>query len=97
MMKSEKLLRKKDGGYWLTKKDLEVTYMDKRSFMENKLDIEKIKELEVIAKELDAEKLRLSNVSKSVCSHQWINSGLTLQGKSLKVCLKCRHTEQTVC
>lgn len=65
--------------------------------MKHKLDIDKIRELETNAKELDAEKLRLSNVSKSVCYHQWMNSGLTLQGKSLKVCLKCRRTEQTVC
>jgi len=65
--------------------------------MKQRLDIEKIKELETIAKELDAEKLRLSNVSKSVCKHEWMNSGLTIQGKSLKVCLKCKHTEQTVC
>lgn len=35
--------------------------------MKQKLDIEKIRELETIAKELDAEKLRLSAVSKSVC------------------------------
>lgn len=31
------------------------------------------------------------------CEHEWMNSRLTLQGKSLKVCLKCRRTEQTVC
>lgn len=65
--------------------------------MKQKLDIEKIKELETIAKELDAEKLRLSVVSKSVCDHSWMNTGMSVQGKSLMVCTKCRETKQTVC
>lgn len=65
--------------------------------MKQELDIEKIKELEIIAKELDAEKLRLSAVSKSVCDHCWMNTGMIVQGKSLMVCTKCRETKQTVC
>ena len=64
--------------------------------MKQKLDIEKIKELETIAKELDAEKLRLSTVRKSVCDHYWMNAGLSVQGKSLMVCTKCIETKQTV-
>ena len=64
--------------------------------MKQKLDIEKIKELETIAKELDAEKFRLSTVRKSVCDHYWMNAGLSVQGKSLMVCTKCRETKQTV-
>lgn len=65
--------------------------------MKNKLDIEKIREFETISKELDAEKLRLSAVSKSVCDHSWMNTGLSVQGKSLMVCTECRETKQTVC
>lgn len=72
-------------------------FADKRSFMKQKINIEKIKELETIAKELDAEKLRLSAVSKSVCDHSWMNTGMGVQGKSLMVCTKCRETKQTVC
>lgn len=65
--------------------------------MKQKLDIKKIRELETITKELDAEKLRLSAVSKSVCDHSWMNTGLSTQGRSLMVCVKCRETKQTVC
>ena len=39
--------------------------------MKHNLNIEKIRELETITKELDTEKLRLSAVSKSVCDHNW--------------------------
>ena len=39
----------------------------------------------------------LSAVSKSVCDHSWMNAGLSVQGKSLIVCTKCRETKQTVC
>lgn len=39
----------------------------------------------------------ISAVSKSVCDHYWMNSGISLQGKSLMVCTKCRETKQTVC
>jgi len=28
----------------------------------------------------------------SKCNHLWSNSGITLQGKPLKVCSKCRKT-----
>ena len=65
--------------------------------VKQKLDIERIRGLETIAKELDAEKLRLSAVSKSVCDHYWMNTGLSVQGKSLMLCTKCRETKQTVC
>lgn len=65
--------------------------------MKQKLDIEKIKELETIAKELDAAKLRLSAVSKSVCDHSWMNTGMSLQGKSLMACIRCKETKKTVC
>lgn len=53
--------------------------------MKQKLDIEKIEELETIVEELDAEKLRLYAVSKSVCDHSWMNTGMSVQGKSLNV------------
>ena len=52
--------------------------------MKQKLDTEKIKEMETIAKELDAEKLRLSAVSKSVCNHSWMNTGMSVQGMKVK-------------
>lgn len=48
-------------------------------------------------KELDAAKLRLSAVSKSVCDHSWMNTGMSLQGKSLMACIKCKETKKTVC
>lgn len=64
--------------------------------MKQKLDIDKIKELETIAKKLDAEKLCLFVVCKSVCDHSWMNTGMSVQGKSLMVCTKCRDTKQTV-
>jgi hypothetical protein len=38
--------------------------------------------------------LRLSAVSKSVCDHSLMNTGLSVQGKSLMVCTKCRETKQ---
>ena len=62
--------------------------------MKQKLDIEKIKELEMIVKGLDDEKLRLSVVGKSdCCSHFWMNTGMSVQGKSLMVCTKCGETK----
>lgn len=41
-------------------------------------------------------KLNLGGVIKSVCEHSWINTGMTLQGVTLKMCMKCGKTEQTV-
>jgi hypothetical protein len=41
--------------------------------------------------------LRIHVISKSVCDHSWMNTGLSVQGKSLMVCTKCRETKQTVC
>ena len=32
-----------------------------------------------------------------VCDHSWMNTGMSVQGKSLMVCTKCRETKQTVC
>jgi hypothetical protein len=64
--------------------------------MKQKLNIEKIRELETLDKELNAEKFRLSACSKSVCDHSWINTGISLQGRTLVVCTKCRITKQTV-
>jgi hypothetical protein len=40
--------------------------------------------------------LGLFGVIKSVCEHYWINTGMTLQGVALKICMKCGKTEQTV-
>lgn len=40
--------------------------------------------------------LGLFGVIKSVCEHSWINTGITVQGVSLKRCMKCGKTEQTV-
>lgn len=31
-----------------------------------------------------------------VCDHSWMNTGMSVQGKSLVVCTKCRETKQTV-
>ena len=42
-------------------------------------------------------KLHQPTVSKSVCDHSWMNTGLSVQGKSLMICTKCRETKQTVC
>jgi hypothetical protein len=55
--------------------------------MKQKLDIEKIRELETIAKELNAEKLRLSAVSKSFycLGDSWGESG-----KCDKQCEDCK-------
>ena len=41
-------------------------------------------------------KLNLGGVIKLVCEHSWINTGMTLQGVTLKRCMKCGKTEQTV-
>ena len=40
--------------------------------------------------------LSLFEFLKSVCEHSWINTGMTLQGVTLKRCMKCGKTEQTV-
>lgn len=41
--------------------------------------------------------LQQTGVSKSVCDHSWMNTGMSIQGKRLMVCTKCRETKQTVC
>lgn len=37
--------------------------------------------------------LGIADVSKSVCNHSWMNTGLSVQGKSLMACTKCRETK----
>lgn len=40
--------------------------------------------------------LGLLGVIKSSCEHSWINTGMTLQGISLKQCMKCCKVELIV-
>lgn len=60
------------------------------------LDIEKIKEFERSIELMEAEKLSLFGVINQVCIHNWCNSGITLQGKPLMICLRCDKKKQTV-
>lgn len=46
--------------------------------------------------ELCAEKLHLHAVSESVCDHSWVNTGISLQGKRLMICSKCKETKQAI-
>lgn len=36
---------------------------------------------------------KLDKHKKNLCNHQWINSGLWLQGRPMYYCLKCRCTK----
>lgn len=39
------------------------------------------------------EKIQLSVVSNSMCEHSWMNTGISVQSKSLIKCTKCHITK----
>lgn len=45
--------------------------------------------------EQELSKLHQPTVISAVCEHSWMNSGMSVQGKSLIICTKCRETKQT--
>jgi hypothetical protein len=55
-----------------------------------------INESDIMRTELLIEKSRLVEKDNKYHEHTWINSGLTVQGKSLMVCIKCRETKEMI-